>query len=110
MPLGGTDGFEQMEKPDVSGNCSPVVWARVACGPARTASTDRTRAAVSGPPAGALGIEVLRPGMEDRQRRAHELGHLPLRRDATGIERAGELRLPERKEPVHVADMLALQR
>jgi hypothetical protein len=55
-------------------------------------------------------MAVLQLGMENRQRRAHELRHLPVRRDATGVERAGERRLPERQQPVHVADVLELQR
>jgi len=48
--------------------------------------------------------------MENRQRRAHELRDLSLCRDAPRIERAGDLRLPERQELVHVTDVLDLQR
>jgi hypothetical protein len=99
-----------MEKPDVSGGGSPVVWARVASGTTRTRSAERTTATVSGRPAGGLGIGGLQLGMEDRERRAHELRHLPMRGDAARIERAGERWLPERQQPVHVADVLELQR
>jgi hypothetical protein len=47
--------------------------------------------------------------MERRQRRAHELRDVPLRRDAPGIERARHLRLAGRQELMHVADVLDLQ-
>jgi hypothetical protein len=73
-------------------------------------SAETMTATVSGRQAGGLRIEVLHLGMEDRQRRAHELRHLPLRRDATGVERACERWLAERQELVHVADVLELQR
>ena len=71
-------------------------------------SAETTTATASGQ-AGGLRIEVLQLGMKDRQRRAHEMRHLPLRRDATGVERACERRLAERQELVHVADVLKLQ-
>jgi hypothetical protein len=48
--------------------------------------------------------------MKDRQRGAHELRNLALCPDAGGIERARHLRLPERQELMHVADVLELQR
>jgi hypothetical protein len=48
--------------------------------------------------------------MKDRQRGTHELRDFALRRDATGIERAGELGVAERQELMHVANVLDLQR
>jgi len=48
--------------------------------------------------------------MKDRQRGAHELRDLSLRRDAAGIERARELRVAEGQELMHVANVLELQR
>jgi hypothetical protein len=99
-----------MEKPGVSEGASTVVWARVAGGTTKTSSAETTTATASGRPAGGLRIAALQLRMEDRQRRAHEVRHLPLRRDATGVERAGERWLPERQQLVHVADVLELQR
>jgi hypothetical protein len=55
-------------------------------------------------------MTVLQPGMKDRQRGAHEFRDIPLRRDATRIERARELRVAERQELMHVANVLELQR
>jgi len=48
--------------------------------------------------------------MKDRQRGAHEFRDFPLRRDATGIEGARELRIAERQELMHFANVLELQR
>ena len=66
-------------------------------------------ATVSGQRAGSLGIAAFQLGMEGRQRRAHELRDLALCRDAIGIERAREPRLPGRQQLMHVADVLYLK-
>ena len=67
-------------------------------------------ATVSGQRAGSLGIAAFQLGMEGRQRRAHELRDLALCRDAMGIERAREPRLPGRQQLMYVADVLYLKR
>src|SRR6266705_5734330 len=99
-----------MKRPNDSRRASSVTCAWVAGGTARAISAQTTTATVSGRRAGSLRIAALQLGMEGRQRRAHELGDLPLCRDATGIERARHLRLPGRQELMHVADVLDLQR
>ena len=73
-------------------------------------SAQRRTATVGGRQAGRLRMTVLQPGMKDRQRGAHEFRDIPLRRDATRIERARELRVAERQELMHVANVLELQR
>ena len=67
-------------------------------------------ATVDGREAGRLRMAVLQPGMKDRQRGAHEFRDLSLRRNATGIEGARELRVAQRQELMHVANVLELQR
>ena len=73
-------------------------------------SAETTTATANGRRAGGLRIAVLLPGMKDRQRCAHEFCDLTVCRDATWIERARELRVAEREELLHVANVLELQR
>ncbi len=106
MLLCATDGFEHRDRPSDSGDISLVICAWVACGTARAISAQMATATVSGRRTGSLGIAVLQLGMERRQRRPHELRDLALCRDAMGIERARELRLPGRQQLIHVANVL----
>jgi hypothetical protein len=71
-------------------------------------SAQTRTATVGGRQTRRLGMAVLHPGMKDRQRCAHEFRDFPLRRDATGIEGARELRVAERQELMDVADVLEL--
>ena len=73
-------------------------------------SAQTRTATVGGPQAGRLRMAVLQPGMKDRQRGAHEFRDLSLRRDATGIEGARQLRVAHHQELMHVANVLELQR
>ena len=86
-----------------------IICAWVACGTARAIRAQTATATVSGQRAGSLGIAAFQLGMEGRQRRAHELRDLALCRDAMGIERAREPRLPGRQQLMHVADVLYLK-
>src|SRR5262249_61947480 len=97
-----------IDSPSESGGPSSVTccaWARMVT---TAMSAQRTRATASRRWDRRLRIAVPEVGMEDRQGRAHEIGDAPLRRDATHIEVARELRIPNPEQSMHVADMFEL--
>ena len=65
-------------------------------------------ATAGGRQAGRLRMAVLQSDMKNRQRGPHEFRDSSLRRDATGIERAPELRVADHQELMHVANVLEL--
>src|SRR5262249_356574 len=108
--LSGTDRFEQTDRPSDSGETSLVICAWAAYGTATALSAQTATAAVSRRIARNLRISPPQPGMERRQRPAHEARDLALCCDAGRTHRGRERRIAGPQQLVHLADVLDLKR